>query len=61
MAKRIMIDGVPHRMRRGKLVPIPSEWVGRTTHPQTIKKRPSKRPGGKHNAKWVKHRQGAGT
>lgn len=37
-----MIDGVPHRERRGKLVPIPEEWFGQVTHKQTIRKRPSK-------------------
>lgn len=29
-------------MRRGKLVEIPPEWVGRETHAQTVRKRPSK-------------------
>jgi hypothetical protein len=37
-----MIDGVPHRMRRGKLVAIPAEWFGHVTHKQTIRKRASK-------------------
>ena len=37
-----MIDGVPHRLRRGKLVAIPAEWFGHVTHKQTIRKRPSK-------------------
>lgn len=37
-----MIDGKPHRMRRGKLVEIPEEWFGHVTHKQTIRKRPSK-------------------
>lgn len=37
-----MIDGVPHRLRRGKLVPIPAEWFGKVTHKQTIRKRDSK-------------------
>jgi hypothetical protein len=32
------------RERRGKLVMIPEEWVGQTTHPQTIRNRDSKRP-----------------
>lgn len=43
-----MVDGVPHRMRRGKLVPIPEEWVGQTAHPQSIRKRPSKQIGKKN-------------
>lgn len=42
MSKRIEIDGRFYRMRRGKPVEIPSEWVGDVTHPQTIRKRPSK-------------------
>ena len=37
-----MIDGKPHRMRRGVLVEIPAEWYGHVTHKQTIRKRPSK-------------------
>lgn len=37
-----MIDGKPHRLRRGKLVEIPAEWFGHVTHKQTIRKRPSK-------------------
>ena len=39
MGKRIEIDGRYYRMRRGKLVEIPPEWVGKVTHPQTIRKR----------------------
>lgn len=42
MGKLIIIDGVPHRMRRGVLVQIPSEWFGKVTTPQTIRKRKSK-------------------
>ncbi len=42
MAKPIMKDGKPHRMRRGKLVEIPPEWVGKVTSRQTINQRPSK-------------------
>ena len=30
------------RIRRGKLVEIPEEWVGKTPHKQTIRKRQSK-------------------
>lgn len=45
MAKLVMIEGVPHRTRRGKLVPIPAEWQGRVTHPQTVRTRPSKTQG----------------
>ena len=37
--RRICIDGVFYRKRRGRLVPIPEEWVGKTTHPSTIRRR----------------------
>ena len=33
---------VMHRTRRGKLVEVPDEWVGKTLHPQTKRKRRSK-------------------
>lgn len=39
MAKRIEQDGKIFRVRRGKLVEIPSKWVGQTVHAQTKKKR----------------------
>lgn len=42
MAKRKQINGKWHRLRRGKWVEIPTEWVGKTIHPQTIRKRQSK-------------------
>lgn len=42
MSKRIEINGKFYRGRRGKLVEIPAEWVGRTTHPQNIRNRTSK-------------------
>lgn len=47
MAKRIEIDGHFYRMREGKLVQIPDEWVGVVTHPQTIAKRQSKKGRGR--------------
>lgn len=47
MAQRIEIDGRFYRRRRGELVEIPSEWVGHTVHPQTIRKRPSKKTQGR--------------
>ena len=43
MSKRIQIGNSFYRMRRGKLVQIPEEWVGQTVYPQTIRKRKSKR------------------
>lgn len=45
MSKRIQIGNKFYRMRRGKLVEIPDEWLGKTTHPQTIRKRESKKKG----------------
>lgn len=42
--QRIEKDGKFFRMRRGKLVEIPPEWVGQVTHPQTMRKRDSKQP-----------------
>lgn len=39
-----IIDGKPHRLRRGVLVEIPTEWFGQVTHKQTIRKRASKQP-----------------
>lgn len=40
----IVVDGVAYRMRRGRLVPIPEEWLGggNVTHDQTRRKRPSR-------------------
>ncbi len=53
MTKPIMVDGKPHRMRRGKLVLIPEEWVGKITTDRTKRQRPSHlihklRKGAKH-------------
>ena len=45
--KRVEIDGKAYRMRRGKLVEIPPEWVGKTTHPQAVRKRASKKNQGR--------------
>ena len=42
MSKRIEINGKFYRKRRGVLVEIPEEWVGKTVEPQTIRKRKSK-------------------
>lgn len=43
MARLIEKNGKFYRMRRSKLVEIPKDWVGQTTHPQTINKRLSKK------------------
>jgi len=45
MTERIEHNGSFFRRRRGKLVRIPDKWVGRTAHPQTIRKRQSKHTG----------------
>lgn len=37
------IDGKVFRMRRGKLVEIPEQWVGQFPHKQTMNKRRSKK------------------
>lgn len=42
MAKLIKTDEGYFRIRRGKMVRIPDEWLLHVTHPQTINKRPSK-------------------
>lgn len=42
MAKLIKTDDGYFRIRRGKLVRIPDEWLLNVTHPQTINKRLSK-------------------
>lgn len=41
---RVLIDGKFYRKRRGRLVPIPDEWVNKITTPATIRQRPSKLP-----------------
>ena len=33
--KRVELNGRFYRMRRGKMVRIPDEWVGETVHDQT--------------------------
>lgn len=39
-----LADGRCMRIRRGQLVEIPKEWVGKTVSGQRIRKRPSKKP-----------------
>lgn len=41
--KRMERDGKFYRMRRGKLVEIPAEWVGQVVYPRTVRERASKR------------------
>jgi hypothetical protein len=43
MAKRIERDGKFYRIRRGKEVEIPDQWVGKTVHPQERRSRKSRR------------------
>ncbi len=45
MAKATLIGNRLYRKRRGKLVEISPEWIGRFTHKQTMRKRKSKRKG----------------
>ncbi len=47
MSKRLEFGNRFFRWRRGKLVEIPTEWVGNTTHPQTLSKRRSKKGQGR--------------
>lgn len=54
MTKRIDTEEGSFRMRRGKLVRIPDEWVGNVTHPQTIRKRASKQPDTGERRNWNK-------
>lgn len=42
MAKMVLIDGKPYRMRHGKMVEIPIKWLAKITTTQTIRKRKSK-------------------
>lgn len=53
-----MVDGVPHRWRRGVLVAIPEKWAGgqNVLHSQTQRKRPSKGTG--KMKKFTKAQQG---
>lgn len=37
-----LIDGLPHRLRRGKWVSINLDWLGQITTRKTIRNRPSK-------------------
>lgn len=62
MSKLILVDGVPHRVRRGKLVPIPPEWLGKCTSHQTIAdrararavRRTNTKQQGSHRNAWSK-------
>ena len=54
MPKRIEQDGKFYRMRRGVLVEIPAEWVGKTVYPETIQNRKSKRG---HGRFWKRKEQ----
>lgn len=47
MAKIVDVDGKKFRWRRGKLVEIPPEWVGKVPSGQTIAKRKSKKGQGR--------------
>jgi hypothetical protein len=45
MGKVIEKDGKKYRIRRGKLVEIPPEWVGKIVHDATKRKRKAKYKG----------------
>lgn len=68
MAKLIEIDGKYYRTRKGKLVEIPPQWLGKVTYKQTIRKRPAKwtaqqrrnisrNPFRKHDYDWKNYRK----
>ena len=48
MGKCVEIDGKVYRERRGVMVEIPPEWVGKIPHEQTMRKRASKAKQGVH-------------
>jgi len=54
MKRRIEVGGGYYRKRRGIFVLIPEKWLGRTIHPQSIRKRPSK---GGQGRKFLKKSQ----
>lgn len=57
MPKSTLIDGDRYRTRRGKLVKIPDEWVGKFTTPATIRRRDSKLTNKlARNTKWKRNR-----
>lgn len=51
-------DGVFYRFRRGRLIEIPSGWVGRVTSPQTIARRSSKKGQGRRFRRKVQRKKG---
>lgn len=53
-----MIDGVLHRWRRDRWVPIPEKWLGKIPHRQTARKQPS--PNIHKRRKSIKHQGGYG-
>ena len=56
----IVEDGPEHyRIRRGKKVRIPDEWLHKVPHRQTVHKRPSK--GLRKNRKRAKYQAGYGS
>ena len=52
--KRIEIDGKYYRIRRGVLVEIPPQWVGKVPYPQTIRKCKSKKDGKNFGRKVIR-------
>lgn len=44
MSKALDINGIKYRLRRGKLVEIPSQWANNITTAETIRQRQSKLP-----------------
>lgn len=60
MAKAVEIDGKLFRTRRGVLVEIPEEWVGKFTSRKTIRQRGSKLTHKLNRSnKWRRNRHGS--
>ncbi len=47
MNRLIRVNSIPYIFHRGKLVRVTEEWMGKTVHAQTIRKRKGKRGQGR--------------
>ncbi len=60
MSKAVIIDGEMYRSRRGRLVKIPDEWVGKFTTDRTIRQRDSKLTNKlSRSTRWNRNRKGS--
>lgn len=61
LEEEILRRGAPAtRIRRGRVVEIPEQWRGRTTHPQTIRKRKVDARVGRGNGKGSRETERSG-